>query len=53
MEKNQTNIDVTHINPIAKYFLTLISMFQTNIRDYGMYIALIAIFIIFLQSKGF
>jgi len=35
------------INPISKYFLTLISMFRTNIRDYGMYIALSVIFIIF------
>ncbi|MDD3107377.1 MAG: sugar ABC transporter permease, partial [Bacilli bacterium] len=32
---------------IYKYFLTLISMLRTNIRDYGMYIALIVIFIIF------
>ena len=32
---------------IYKYFLTLISMIKTNIRDYGMYIALIIIFIIF------
>lgn len=32
---------------IYKYFLTLISMFRTNIRDYGMFIALIVIFVIF------
>jgi len=32
---------------VYKYFLTLISMIRTNIRDYGMYIALIVIFIIF------
>ncbi len=32
---------------IYKYFLTLISMFRTNIRDYGMFIALAVIFIIF------
>ena len=32
---------------VQKYFLTLTSMFRTNIRDYGMYIALILIFIIF------
>jgi len=32
---------------IYKYFLTLISMFRTNIRDYGMFIALIVIFIVF------
>lgn len=35
------------INPISRYFLTMISIFRTNIRDYGMYIALIVIFIIF------
>lgn len=32
---------------IYKYFLTLISMFRTNIRDYGMFIALVIIFIVF------
>lgn len=32
---------------IQKYFLTLFSMFRTNIRDYGMFIALFVIFIIF------
>jgi len=32
---------------IYKYFLTLISMIRTNIRDYGMFIALIVIFVIF------
>lgn len=32
---------------IKKYFLTLGSMFRTNIRDYGMFIALAVIFIIF------
>jgi len=32
---------------LYKYFLTLISMFRTNIRDYGMYIALVVIFITF------
>jgi len=32
---------------IYKYFLTLISLFRTNIRDYGMFIALIFIFIVF------
>ena len=32
---------------IYKYFLTLISLFRTNIRDYGMFVALIAIFIVF------
>lgn len=37
---------------IHKYFLTLISMFRTNIRDYGMYIALFVIFIIFSFMTG-
>jgi len=37
---------------IQKYFLTLISMFKTNIRDYGMYIALLVIFIIFSIMTG-
>lgn len=32
---------------VYKYFLTLISMFRTNIRDYGMFIALVVIFIVF------
>ena len=32
---------------IYKYFLTLISLFRTNIRDYGMFIALIVIFVVF------
>ncbi|MBI9102049.1 MAG: sugar ABC transporter permease [Spirochaetales bacterium] len=32
---------------IYKYFLTLISLFRTNIRDYGMFIALVVIFIVF------
>ena len=32
---------------IYKYFLTLISMLRTNIRDYGMFIALVVIFIVF------
>jgi len=35
------------IDPIRKYILTLLSIFRTNIRDYGMYIALIVIFVIF------
>lgn len=35
------------INPVFKYFLTLGSMLRTNIRDYGMYIALGVIFITF------
>lgn len=32
---------------VYKYFLTLVSMFRTNIRDYGMFIALVVIFIVF------
>ena len=41
------------INPVSKYFLTLISMFRTNIRDYGMYIALGVIFITFsIMTSG-
>lgn len=40
------------INPILKYFLTLISLFRSNIRDYGMYIALAVIFIIFQIMTG-
>ncbi len=32
---------------IQKYFLTLMSMIRTNIRDYGMFIALFVIFITF------
>lgn len=40
------------INPVSKYFLTLFSMFRTNIRDYGMYIALFVIFLIFTIITG-
>jgi len=32
---------------VYKYFLTVISLFRTNIRDYGMFIALVVIFIVF------
>ncbi|MBN2656074.1 MAG: sugar ABC transporter permease [Spirochaetales bacterium] len=32
---------------IYKYILTIISLFRTNIRDYGMFVALIVIFIVF------
>jgi len=32
---------------IQRYFLTITSVFRTNIRDYGMYIALITIFLVF------
>lgn len=37
---------------VYKYFLTLISMFRTNIRDYGMFIALVVIFIVFGYMTG-
>lgn len=40
------------INPVYKYFLTMGSMLRTNIRDYGMYIALGTIFIIFSIMTG-
>ena len=40
------------INPILRYFYTLISMFRSNIRDYGMYIALVVICIIFTILTG-
>ncbi len=41
------------INPILKYVLTLISLFRSNIRDYGMYIALAVIFITFqVMTQG-
>jgi putative multiple sugar transport system permease protein len=35
------------INPFYKYVLTLMSIFRTNIRDYGMFIALAVIFLTF------
>jgi putative multiple sugar transport system permease protein len=37
---------------VYKYILTMVSMFLTNIRDYGMYIALIVIFIVFSLMTG-
>lgn len=40
------------INPIQKYFLSIMSSFRTNIRDYGMYIALVVIFIVFTVMTG-
>ncbi|MDA3931969.1 MAG: sugar ABC transporter permease [Tenericutes bacterium] len=40
------------INPILRYFYAIISMFRTNIRDYGMFIALIVIFILFTISSN-
>ncbi len=35
------------INPVFKYILSILSSFVTHIRDYGMYIALIVIFVVF------
>lgn len=40
------------INPVKEYLYRLVSMFRTNIRDYGMYIALAVIFIIFTSITG-
>ncbi len=41
------------INPVYKYILTLFSMLRSNIRDYGMYIALGVIFITFaIMTNG-
>lgn len=40
------------INPVIKYFLTIASILRTNIRDYGMYIALGTIFLIFTILTG-
>lgn len=40
------------INPVSKYFLRLFSMIKSNIRDYGMYIALITILIVFTSITG-
>lgn len=37
---------------ILRYFLTIASVFRTNIRDYGMYIALITIFLTFGAITG-
>ncbi|MCK9235436.1 MAG: hypothetical protein WC225_00825 [Acholeplasmataceae bacterium] len=35
------------MNPVVRYFLKIISNTRTNIRDYGMYIALAVIFLVF------
>lgn len=43
---------IHEISPVSKYFLTLFSMFRTNIREYGMYIALFAIFLVFTIMTG-
>ena len=40
------------MNPIKRYFLELFSMLRTNIRDYGMYIALFSIFLVFTIMSG-
>lgn len=40
------------INPVQKYFYQIASMFKSNIRDYGMYIALVVIFIVFTIMTG-
>ena len=47
MENNKKSKFANIIWQVYKYLLTIISMFRTNIRDYGMYIALAGIFIIF------
>ncbi|QWC00581.1 sugar ABC transporter permease [Mycoplasmatota bacterium] len=39
--------ELKKINPILRYFYVITSMFRTNIREYGMYIALAAIFLVF------
>ncbi len=40
------------MNPIKEYFLTIFSIFKSNIRDYGMYIALATIFLVFTIMSG-
>lgn len=41
------------INPVQKYFLSIMSSFITRIRDYGMYIALAIIFFVFsITTEG-
>lgn len=46
------NENKTKVNPILAYFLKLFSMLKSNIRDYGMYIALAVIFIVFTIMTG-
>lgn len=46
------NENKTKVNPISAYFLKLFSMLKSNIRDYGMYIALAVIFIVFTIMTG-
>ncbi len=40
------------MNPVKRYFLTVASIFKSNIRDYGMYIALAVIFLAFTLMSG-
>lgn len=47
LEKQVVELQPSVVWTIHRYFLTIVSMFRTNIRDYGMYIALISIFITF------
>ena len=45
--------EIKKINPVLRYFYVITSMFRTNIRDYGMYIALTIIFLIFaIMTNG-
>jgi len=44
--------EIKPINPVLRYFYVIISMFRTNIRDYGMFIALVVIFILFAISTN-
>ncbi|MCF7923701.1 MAG: sugar ABC transporter permease [Candidatus Izimaplasma sp.] len=45
--------EIKKINPVLRYFLVITSMFRTNIRDYGMYIALTVIFMTFaIMTNG-
>jgi putative multiple sugar transport system permease protein len=45
-------LKLKRINPVLRYFYVIISMFRTNIRDYGMFVALVVIFIIFQVSSN-
>lgn len=40
------------INPVQRYLLNLVSILRSNIRDYGMYIALLVIFLVFTIMTG-
>lgn len=50
--EKKTNVLKVIAWKVYKYFLTLLSMFRTNIRDYGMFIALVTIFIVFGIMTG-